>query len=145
VIDARSLDTLQQIVRRESRSLMQYVAGAYPWTDASHEAAEHRLRGIIQSERDHLIHLTRFLYRHKIAPPHGGGYATDFTSLNFLGLEHLVSLLIAHQQENIAALEADLAAITDPECRPIAEKFLAVKKKHLDELRQLQPEPAVTP
>ncbi len=143
--DARSLEALQQLVRRESRSLMQYMAGAYPWTDASQEAAEHRLRAIIQSERDTLINLTRFLFRHKISPPHSGGYSTDFTSLNFLGLDHLVSLLIAHQQESIAALESELASIPDQECRHIAEKFLAVKKQHLGDLRLLQPEPAVTP
>ena len=93
----------------------------------------------------HLLDVAAVSLALKIAPPHGGGYPTDFTSLNFLGLEHLVSLLIVHQQENIAALEADLSALTDPECRQIAEKFLAVKKKHLDELRQLQPEAAVTP
>jgi hypothetical protein len=145
VTDARSLDIMQGIVRRESRSLMQYVAGAYPWTDATHEAAEHRLRSSIQSERDNLIHLTRFLYRHKIAPPHCGNYPTEFTSLNFLDLGRLVSLMVVHQEENIAALEADMTAISDPACREIAEEYLAVKKKHLDELRRLQPEPAVTP
>ncbi len=142
--EAQSLHILKQLVQRESRSLMQYTAGVFPWTSAGHAEAGGRLRAIIFAERDHLINLTRFLSRHRMPPPHSGGYPIDFTSLNFIGLGHLASLLLKHQYEAIAEIEADLAALTDPEGRKLAEKFLALKKQHLDDLRGLQHEPAVT-
>ncbi len=142
--DVRSLQTLQQLVRREARSLMQYLIDAYPWTSASGAEAVDRLRAMILAERDALTALTRYLYRHGMPPPHGGGYPSDFTSLNFVGLEHIVDVLARHQEDAIDRLQTDLDSVDPGEGRQLAEALLALKKKHLETLHEMRtPEPAV--
>jgi hypothetical protein len=142
--DARSLEALQRIARREVPSLMQYLAGAYPWTQGQ-SAALDRLQNIIETEREALARLTRYLYRHRMPPPHTGGYPIDFTSLNFVDLHYLVPLLIKHQEEGISRFQTDLAAVSDEEGRQLAAALLELKKRHLAELRELNsPQAAVT-
>jgi hypothetical protein len=144
--DERGLQTMQQLVRRECRSLIQYVADAYPWTSASHAEDANRLRGLIAAEREALGSLARYLLRHKLPPPHTGGFPVEFTGLNFVDLGYIVSLLIKTEQESIQQIETDLASVEDEEGRQLAENLLALKQQHLDALHQLQqPEPAVTP
>ena len=144
--DARSLQILQQLVRRENCSLVQYVADAYPWTTASHAGDADRVRSLIAEERQALAALVRYLYRHKVPPPHTGGYPADFTGFNFVTLRHIASLLLDVEQKSIKQIEADLAFVKDEEGRQLAEKLLELKKEHLDALRQLQqPELAGTP
>src|SRR5688572_559499 len=98
--DTRGLQTLQQIAHREINSLMQYLAGAFPWTRGQSEALD-RLLDMIEDEREALAVLIGYLTKHKMPPPHTGGYPTDFTSLNFIDLEYLVPLLIRHEEEGI--------------------------------------------
>src|SRR4051794_26129259 len=99
--DALGLEALQRLAHRESHSLMQYLVGAFPWTRGESEALD-RVRDMIETERDALAALTRYLYRHKMPPPHSGGYPTDFTSLNFIDLGYLCLLLVKHQETGIA-------------------------------------------
>jgi hypothetical protein len=142
--DARSLHALHQIACREASSLLQYLAGAYPWAHGQAEPLD-RLRAVIDTEREALAALTRYLHRHKMPPPHTGGYPTDFTSLNFVDLDYLIPLLIKHQEQGIARMQADLASVSDGEGRRLAEVLLQLKQRHLAALRQLHsPEPAVT-
>lgn len=141
--DTRDLKTLQRLAHREVRSLMQYLAGAFPWTRGDSPALD-RLLDMIEGERDALTKLTRYLFRHKMPPPLTGGYPTDFTSLNFLDLSYLVPLLTKHEEESIAGIQTDLATFADGEGKQLTEAYLDLKKKNLAELRTLlKPEPAV--
>jgi hypothetical protein len=143
--DSRGFQVLQQIAQREMKSLMEYMVGAFPWTTAERSAALERVQSIVQEERDALARLTRYLFRHRIAPPHPGGYPTDFTTLNFVDLAYLTPLLIQEEQKSIAQIASELSSIKDEEGRQIVEEMLAVKKKHLEQLQQLEkPELAVT-
>ena len=140
------LKALQQFVSAESRSLMQYLLGAFPWTDSQHVEAVNRLLGMIEAERDALAGLTRYLYRHKMPPPHSGGYPVDFTSLNFINIDHLLPLVARHEEDSITRLTLALASPHDEEARQLAQALLDLKTKHLEELRQpSQPQAAVTP
>jgi hypothetical protein len=144
--DTRGLQALHNLVDRESRSLMQYMLGAFPWTTANKSAAVARLLGMTEAERDALVPLTRYLHRHKMPPPRAGGYPVDFTSLNFVDLDFLAALLARHQEDSIARLKDDLAAVSDDEGRRLAHHLLELKTRHLADLRRLtQPEPAVMP
>jgi hypothetical protein len=141
--DTRDLQKLQQISQREINSLMQYLAGAFPWTRGQSEARD-RLMDMIDDERVALAKLTRYLYRNKMPPPFTGGYPTEFTTLNFIDLDYLVPLLARHEEESIAQMQADLATVEAGEGKQIAEALLALKKKHQAELSELlKPEPAV--
>src|SRR5205823_6414009 len=50
VIDAQTRDLLQDIVRRQSRSVLTYVGDAYPWTTARDSRAVDALRKLIAAE-----------------------------------------------------------------------------------------------
>ena len=47
MIDARSAQVLQEVLRREGRSVLQYVGAAFPWTTTDRTAALDRLPEIL--------------------------------------------------------------------------------------------------
>ena len=102
--DNLQLQPLQRLAQRESRSLLQYVVRAFPWTSAAQDESLSRLQTIIHEQCDALGALIRYLYRHKVPPPQSGGYPTDFTALNFVDVSYLAGLLVKEQEESIAAI-----------------------------------------
>jgi hypothetical protein len=144
--DTRGLEALHRIAERESRSLPQYMLGVYPWTTATCSEALDRLQGMIEAERGALVALTRYLYRHKVPPPHSGGYPADYTSLNFTDLNYLAGVLARSHEDDVARIKDDLGMVHDEEGKRLGQALLDLKVKHLDALRHLNaPEPAVTP
>lgn len=144
MIDAQ---LIQDVIRRESRSLLQYVGDAFPWTTVAEEEALGRLQTLIRAEGAAIAGLARFLFRHHDSPLPSGMYPSDFTTLNFVSLDHLLPLLIAHEERSIADLEAALPSAHDPESRKLLESFLALQRDHLKTLRELGTsarQPAVT-
>jgi len=147
VIDSRSLQILQEVLRREERSVLQYVGDAFPWTTADRTEALDRLQGIIHEERDALARLGQFLYRNHAVPPAPSSYPASFTTLNFVSLDLILKRLIPFQEQSLAAVEADLRSVTDPEARRQLETFRDLKARHLEALRSLEGaarEPMVT-
>jgi hypothetical protein len=137
VIDAQTQALLQNILAGQMRTLLLYIGDAYPWTAAAGEEALARLRQLIETERTAINALGRYEARRRISPPALTAFPGYFTSWNFVALEALVPRLVQAQEESIAALEKDLAALTDPEARTEVEKLLAVKKRTLEGLRSL--------
>ena len=54
MIDARALALLQDVLRRESRSLLQYVREAFPWTTPEERELLAKLRQLTDEERAQL-------------------------------------------------------------------------------------------
>jgi hypothetical protein len=129
---------LQAILRRESRSLLQYIAEAYPWTSAGGEPAIATLREMIRAEAAALTALGQFLVRRRIPLPYLGAFPGSFTTCNFIALEHLLPRLVEVQRRLVAELEADLPRITDAGARAQVGQLLAVKRKTLSALEQMQ-------
>lgn len=147
MIDPQSQTLLQDILRRECRSVLSYVAEAYPWTNSTEEKALTDLQTIIAAEREATTCLGRFLVRRRIPLPYLPSYPASFTTINFLALDFLLPRLIEHQRQSIADLERDLAALKDPAARAEVEKLLALKRRHLPQLEELasaQPQASVT-
>jgi hypothetical protein len=145
VIDPQTTARLQDIVRRESLSILMYVGDAFPWTTAANSAPLTELLKIVSYERKALAALGQFLARRRIPLTYIGSFPTSFTTINFLSLGHIVPKLIDFERSSIAALETDLAALSDPGARTLVEKMLAAKKRHLPMLESLlaaKPQPA---
>jgi hypothetical protein len=146
VIDHATQALLQDIVGRESRSVLMYVGDAFPWTTAGGEQTLQTLRRLIAEEGRAIAALGRYLVRRHLPPPHPGNYPSSFTTINFLSLDYLLPRLVEHERRSLAELERDLPRVTDAEARAEVEKLAAVKGLHLRELEQLaaaqQPQPA---
>jgi hypothetical protein len=137
VIDAHSQHVLQDLLRRESRSVLIYVAEAYPWTTWAEEKTLADLQRLIAAEREAVACLGRFLVRCRIPLPYLPPYPAHFTTINFLALDYLLPRLIEQERRSIADLERDLAAIKDPAAHAEVEKLLALKRRHLPRLEEL--------
>lgn len=137
MIDSHTQEVLQDILRRESRSVLTYVAEAYPWTTANEEKALRDLQQLIAAEREAVACLGRFFIRKRIPLPFVPAYPIHFTTINFLALDFLLPRLIEQERRSIADLERDLAAVKDPMAQAEVEKLLALKRRHLPQLKEL--------
>jgi hypothetical protein len=137
VIDSQSQTLLQEVLRREGRSELMYVAEAYPWAAARGEAARAALQALTREESDALTALGRWLMRQRVPLPYLGAFPTGFTTINFLALDYLLPRLRDLQREAVARLERDAHAATSPEARAQLESLLALKKRHLATLESL--------
>ncbi|MCC6419553.1 MAG: hypothetical protein IT429_15070 [Gemmataceae bacterium] len=139
MIDAQTYSRLQDIIRREGRSLLQYAIDSFPWAGSQTAAANACLQEMAQEEAEAIGQLGRLLLRHRLTPPYLGPYPMAFTSYNFLALGRLLPLLVRHQRADIDRLEADLKQVSDPEVRGPLQHLLDVKRRHLAELEALEP------
>ena len=137
MIDAQTQALLQEVLRREGRSELMYVAEAYPWTAARGHAALGALQALIREEADALTALGRWMTRRRVAPPYLGAFPTGFTTINFLALDYLLPRLRDRQREAVAQLERDAHAVIHPEARAQLDGLLALKRRHLATLESL--------
>ena len=137
MIDAHSQKVLQDILCRESRSVLIYVAEAYPWTSSTEEKTLADVQQLIAEEREAVASLGRFLVRHRIPLPYLPPYPAHFTTINFLALDFLLPRLLEHERRSISDLERDLPAIKDPAVHAEVEKLLTLKRRHLPRLEEL--------
>jgi hypothetical protein len=142
MLDDRTAQVLEAVVRRESRSLLQYVAEAFLWTTPAEQAALARLQRIIAAEQKAVARIADFLQRRRHVAPYLGPYPMAFTNLNFVSLDHLLPVLAEHQQRALADLDRDLAAVTDPGARAVLEQLRDVKRGHLSDLKSTAAAPA---
>lgn len=144
-MDAVTQSQLQALFRREGRSLLHYVNEVFPWSRNGGERLT-RLRALVDQEQAWLSELARYLQRNRITPALLDAYPVEFTSLNFLGLDHVLHLLIAAYRDALVQIEQDLAQLHDPAARQLVEKLLAMKRDHLRTLEELAalPQPATT-
>jgi hypothetical protein len=142
VIDPHTQTLLQEILRRESRSVLRYVTEAFPWINSTEEKSLAALQRLIAAERDAVVRLGQYLVRHRGTLPFLPSYPASFTTINFLALDYVLPMLVKHERRSIADLERDLASLKDSAARAEVEKLLAVKQRHLPELEALIPSPS---
>ena len=131
---------VQEIVRRESLSMLNYVGDAFPWTTSRGGPALARLQHLVQTHREAVGELGRFLVRNRTPVGYIGSYPTGFTTINFLSLDYILPRLVADEQRGIAVLEQNLPALTDLAFQEAVKKLLQVKRDHLQALELLAAE-----
>jgi rubrerythrin len=134
VSDARTNTRLQEIVRRESRALLQYVGDSFPWSTAGQRGIFAQIQQFIEDESQGIGRIRRLLERRRVTAPFVGSYPSAFTSCNFVSLTYLLPKLVADEKQGIAALEQNLAQVEDPESREVVAKLLESKRQHLQAL-----------
>jgi hypothetical protein len=136
-MDAASAGLLQELIRREGRSLLQYVSNAFPWITEQEQAALVQLQALVAEEREAAARLSRLLNRRRHIVPYLGAYPMAFTTINYVALEHLLPQLADYERRALADLENDLVRVTDPEARAEVQQIANMKRRHLQTLEQM--------
>jgi rubrerythrin len=135
--DALTQLVLRNVLRRESRSLLQYVSESFPWVTPAERDVLAALHRMIADECRGAAALGRFLVRRNLELPYLGTYPMSFTTVNYVSLDYLLPQLAEHQRAAVAELENDLARVTDPEARGQLEQILVMKQRHLTALEKM--------
>jgi hypothetical protein len=125
---------LQDVYRREALSLLQYARAAAP-----HAAgADRKLRDTLFRAADEtaaaLDELAAVLDTRRIPIPPPGSFPFVFTDLNCVAVRYLLPKVAADRATAAAALEADVAALSDPAARAAAQPLLDLARRHRDAL-----------
>jgi hypothetical protein len=136
MMDESELRVLSQTLARQSSSLLLYLRGAWPWTPASDQPAIDRLRSLQAEEFDATRKLGEFLLKNR-GTPSGPVFPEEFTTLHFVGLDHLLPRLVSFQQWLLQGCEIDLAKLTDAKARALGESLVEMNRRHLAELEAL--------
>jgi hypothetical protein len=137
VIGASDRAILDGVVRRLARSLLQYVADSFPWTNAGEGPALAQLGTIIREEHEAIAGLGHFLLRYQVGPPYLGQYPADYTTINYISLDHLLALVADDEGKLIVWLERQLNTVSDAEARDQLSRVLEMKRRYLATLQSL--------
>jgi hypothetical protein len=137
MIDTKTESVHRDIVRREGRSLLQYVEEAYPWVGPDEEAPLAQLRKLVAEEREVLGRLIDLLARRCHSYPYLGSYANWFTTINFISLDHLLPMLVDYEAKSLGELEFALPEITDTGALAAVQDLVDIKRRHLDLLKKM--------
>jgi hypothetical protein len=132
-----TIGAIQEIIRREGRSFLQYIGDTFPWVADEDRAAFVQLQQIIGEQRQGIGKLMRFLSRQRADVPYLGSYPQSFTSWNFVSVTALVPRLVDDVRRGIDALSRDMARISDPDALTLVASFLTMKRKHLQTLEAM--------
>ena len=139
MLDDRTRVVLQDTARRLTRSFLQYVDEAVPWTTDQEEPALGMVKRLAFEERDGIGKLLNFLQRQHATPPYLGSFPASFTSMNFVTFDFIRPLLSQHARTEVMHLENDLCQIENPRARELLKDLLALKIRHMKELEQFTP------
>ena len=128
---------LPNLVRRESRSLLQYVRESFPWSRTKDQAVREKVVAAAETEGELLAELGRLLQKRHIPMPGLGAYPTSFTNMNYVSLTYLIPRLVAAERQSIADLEHDLPRVEDQQIQDVLSAFRELKRRHLADLESL--------
>jgi hypothetical protein len=137
VLDKRNGIVLESVIRREGRSILQYVVDAFPWITSQEQPSLRQLQTMAAEERQSLCEIADFLTGHRHSNPQLGPYPMSFTTINYTSLEHLLPILTAKGRVGLASLEQDLAQVEDTQARDLLDRYLTLKRGHLTALEKM--------
>lgn len=120
------------------RSLLQYAAEAWPWTDAHDAETRNQVLEAARKQQESIRELAVYLDRHghTIA---WGQYPVAFTSLHFVSVEYLADRIIAGQQKIVDKCRrvADQIA-EDQRAARMVESLIQVESARLRSLQAVK-------
>src|SRR5262245_40880176 len=110
-MDPSTQERLREIVRRESRSMLQYAREVPLWAGPNERPTLDRVHEIAQAERATTDALATWLQRQRVGIQHLGPYAANFLSLNDARLAALLPRIAEDHAGLLRQLESDAAAL----------------------------------
>src|SRR5437870_1176656 len=99
------LQFVHALIRKEARSLLQYIGESYPWAAADRQDALRTILEMAKHEARQIEQLIRMCIKVKLGNPSLGAYPQSFMGINFMALDFLLPLLIDDHRKHIADLE----------------------------------------
>ncbi|HEV3416411.1 MAG TPA: hypothetical protein VG056_06345 [Pirellulales bacterium] len=131
------IDVLGRLFRILYRSLPMYLAGADPWTHPGDEPAAKVLADVVADQQLYAGRIAEAILQ-KRGRVDNGDFPMEFTELNMLSFDYLLTEMARRQKLDIAAIErcvADLAS--DLELQVLAEEVLGNARGHLESLHEV--------
>lgn len=128
---------LQEVYRREYRSLLQYAREASPYTSVPDRPVRDSVMRIANEESAALQSFGEVLETSRVALPQLGSFPMNYTDLNFVTIRHLVPKLIAEQKRDVMKLESELPAFADVIVRAAMQKLVDLHQRHLKEMEAI--------
>lgn len=125
------------ILRRESRTFLQYIREAFPWAKAKDDATRLAVLSAAQADAEAVTRLGHLMQKKHLPMPALGAFPTAFTESNFVAVSFLVPKLIAKQRQAIDELAGRVPSVDDADIRELLEGLLAQKRRHLSDLETL--------
>jgi hypothetical protein len=139
-MDATTRGVLAGVLRRESRSLFQYLREVPPWAGPREQNAVARLRELAGAELAVVEELSKHMQRQNAGPGPYGSYP-DFTPFNDQALHFLLPAVVREQKQLLAELERDRAAVAEPGAALLIDGLAELKRRHIPELDALHTSP----
>lgn len=121
---------LEEILRRESFSLLAHAEVAQFWTPYHYHLAHSKLQGMISQEKEIRDALFQILARQKISTSPFGTFPADFSGLNYMALEKILPRLIDCQNLSITDLEKAIPDFPAGPVKSLLEKRLLLRREH---------------
>ncbi|MFL5329036.1 MAG: hypothetical protein ACJ8C4_08975 [Gemmataceae bacterium] len=134
--DQATQTTLQTIIRREGRSLFQYLRDVPPWIGLAEENTLARMHECSRAQLEELETLGRLYQKRYGEMSHMGSYP-DFTGKNDQALHYLLPVVVKEQERLVEELERDRAGISDAEIGAALDRFIVLKRQHIEELESV--------
>jgi cytosine/adenosine deaminase-related metal-dependent hydrolase len=131
-------EILSRIVRRESRSFLQYVRDSFPWASVGDAAIRDGIVAMADKEADRIAQLARFLQARRVPLPVLGPFPTSFTNSNFLAAQALIPRLLDDARHRLTLLNHDAELLHDEQARSLVEAFRQEKQEHLHRLEAMR-------
>lgn len=136
-------EILMRLFQRVYRSLPMYLAQAEPWTHPGAEQAQRVMGGIVADAQVYCQRVAHRIHQHR-GRLDLGEFPMEFTDLNMLSLDYLLTELVRWQKADIRCFELLIAELPEKsEDRDLAEEVLGNWCGHLQSLEELlrRPDP----
>lgn len=134
---ADDAESLQDLLRRESRSLLQYASESFPWSKPKARAAGDAVCAMAQAQTDVVARLARWLAKQRVTVAFPGAYPMHFTTGNFVALQYLLPRLIVDEQRLVAAAQRTRAGLEPGDAQALVGELIDLKTKHVIDLGHL--------
>lgn len=139
-MDVATRDRLHAILRREGRSLFQYLREVPPWAPPNDHNALARMRELAAAELAVIESLGKLVQKQHGDYGHLGAFP-DFTGYNDGAMHFLLPLVIKEQQQLLSELVSDRPGVTEDDAARLLDELVNLKRRHIPELEQLHTTP----
>lgn len=121
------------------RSFPQYLQYSRPYIPEGRANVVETIGAIVDDQNVLADRITQILVDAE-APIRTGDFPMEFTDMHDLGIDFLVSMAIAYQEQDVASIGQVVDDLQSaPAAKALAEESLGMAKGHLESLRELTP------